>query len=190
MHVVARTRLVVATRPWIYWAVVSVLVAATAFVVHAQMASLDAARHALRETRPVLVAAAPLEPGDRISARTVDLPIALVPVGALDAVGADALARQRVATGEVLNEFDVSDRPGPAALADDGTVVVGLSDPLSRGVAVGLTVQVTADGLVLAETASIVDVDGDVTFVAVDPSDGPAVAAAAQQGIASLLFVP
>ncbi len=190
MHVVARARLAVARRPWLYWAVVSVLVAAIALVVHAQMASLDAARQAWGETRQVLVAAGPLEPGDRISSRTVDLPIALVPVGALDVVATDALARQRLAPGEVLTELDVTDQPGPAALAADGTVVVGLSDPLSRGVAIGLVVRVTADGLVLAETATVVDVDGDVTFVAVDASDGAAVAAAAQQGIASLLYVP
>ena len=90
----------------------------------------------------------------------------------------------------MLTELDVTAAPGPAARATPGTVVVALSDPLSRGVVIGLTVQVAADGLVIAETATVVDVADDVIFVAVDASAAPTVAVAAQQGIASLLYLP
>ena len=69
-------------------------------------------------------------------------------------------------------------------------MVVALSDPLARDVVAGLDVQVTADGLVLADAARVTGVVDDVIFVAVSERDGPAVAAAAQQGIASLLYLP
>ena len=59
-----------------------------------------------------------------------------------------------------------------------------------RLVAIGLDVQVAADGIVLAEAAAVVDVVDDVVFVAVREADGAVVAAAAQRGIASLLYVP
>ena len=110
--------------------------------------------------------------------------------GALEELPAGARLRQRVAHGEVLTELDIADRRGPAALADAGTLVVALSDPLSRNVTTGLPVQVAADGIVLAGSATVVDIADEIVFVAVDAVDAPAVAAAAQQGIASLLYVP
>jgi hypothetical protein len=69
-------------------------------------------------------------------------------------------------------------------------VVVALADPLGRDVAIGLEVQIAADGIVLAGTATIVEVVDDVVFVAVAAGDGAVVAAAAQRGIASLLYLP
>ena len=118
------------------------------------------------------------------------LPVAALPDGALDTLADGALVRQRIAAGEILTELDVTARAGPAALAEPGTVVVALSDPLARGVVVGLAVQVSADGVVLADDAVVSGVVDDVVFVAVSEPDGPRVAAAAQQGTASLLFLP
>ncbi len=190
MHVAARTRLALARRPWLYWLIVAVLAAMIALVVRGRVAELDDARRSWGDTRPVLVASAALEPGEPIVAVTLDIPVSLLPVGALEHLPEDARLRQRVSDGEVLTELDVVGRPGPAALADDGTLVVALSDPLSRNVAIGLPVQVAADGLVIAASATVVDLDDEIVFVAVDAGDAPAVAAAAQQGIASLLYVP
>jgi hypothetical protein len=68
--------------------------------------------------------------------------------------------------------------------------VVALSDPLARDVTIGLAVQVSADGLVVADDATVTAVVDDVVFVAVRERDGPSVAAAAQQGLASLLYLP
>lgn len=190
MHVAARVRLTLARRPWAYWSIVAALAAVPALGVHGHLVRLDEARRSWDETRPVLVATTALGPGDPILAHAVELPAALLPEGALEALPTDARLRQRVADGEVLTELDIADRRGPASLADAGTVVVALADPLSRDVAIGLEVHVAADGVVLARTATIVDVVDEIVFVAVDAGDGALVAAAAQQGIASLLYLP
>jgi hypothetical protein len=190
MHVVASARLVLARRPWVYWAVVAALASTIAVVVDARLTSLDEARRHWGATRSVLVAERRLGPGDEIAVRSVDLPRAALPPDALGDLPDGARLQQRVGTGEVLTELDVTMLPGPAGRATVGTVVVALSDPLGRGVTIGLRVQVAADGLVLAASATVVDVIDDVVFVAVDASAAPTVAAAAQQGIASLLYLP
>ncbi len=190
MHVAARARLVLARRPWIYWAGVATFAALAALAVHDEMASIAAERNSWGATRSVLVARHRLEPGDPIAADVVAMPVAVLPVGALSDDPGGARARQRVAAGEVLTELDVTSASGPAALAEPGTVVVALADPLARNVVPGLRVHVAADGLVVAESAEVTDVADDVIFVAVSERDAPGVAAAAQQGIASLLYVP
>lgn len=190
MHVVARTRFVLARRPWLYWLAVAGLAALAALTVHGRLTTLDDAEHAWGDTHTVLVATHALEPGDLIDVRSVDLPLAAVPSDALDQLPADARLLQRVAEGEVVTALDVTAQRGPAAGARPGTIVVGLTDPLSRSVTIGLSVRVVADGLVLAANGTVVEVVDDVTFVAVDPADAPAIAAAAQQGLASLLYVP
>lgn len=190
MHVAARARLVLARRPWVYWAIVVALAAALAVGVNNQLMSLDEARHNWGSTRSVLVADRPLEPGDPIEAHAVDLPVVAIPPGALDDLPDGVQLHQRLGIGEVLTQLDLTATPGPAARARPGTVVVALSDPLSRGVTIGLRVQVAADGLVIAEAATVVEVADDVIFVAVDASAAPMVAVAAQQSIASLLYLP
>jgi hypothetical protein len=49
---------------------------------------------------------------------------------------------------------------------------------------------VAAEGLLLADRATVVEVIDEVVFVAVEAADGPAVAAAAHQGLATLLHLP
>lgn len=190
MHVAARARLVLARRPWIYWAVVAALATLAAGAVHTEMSSIATERDGWGVTRSVLVAQRQLEPGDPIAADLVALPIAALPEGALTEGPVGTVVRQRVAAGEVLTELDVTSRPGPAALAEAGTVVVALSDPLARNVVPGLHVNVAADGLVVAAAAEVAAVVDDVIFVAVSEDEAPTVAAAAQQGIASLLYLP
>jgi hypothetical protein len=190
MHVVARARLVLARRPWLYWVAVGALAAAAAFAVHTGQTSIDAERQRWGTTRAVLVATRALEPGDTLFAELVDLPVAVLPDDALSEVAPGTRTRQRVTRGDVLTRVDVTSRHGPAALADPATVVVALSDPLARDVAEGLAVQVVADGVVLAASAIVSAVVDDVVFVAVSEPDGPAVAAAAQRGAASLLYLP
>ena len=190
MHVVARARLVLARRPWVYWTVV----AALAFDPRRRRrCATQLARRARNDwgaTRSVLVAERRLAPGDTVAARLVDLPLAAIPPGALDELPDGARLHQRVGDGEVVTELDITALPGPAGRATPGTVVVAMSDPLGRGVTIGLNVQVAADGLVLAESATVVEVVDDVIFVAVDASIAPTVAAAARQGVASLLYLP
>jgi hypothetical protein len=190
MHVAARARLVLARRPWIYWAVVAVLAVVAAAIVQAQMRSIATERARWGESRTVLVAAHQHEPGDALVATPVELPVAALPADVLDELPDGAVVRQRLATGEVVTGLDVTARAGPASLAEPGTVVVALSDPLARDVTIGLAVQVSADGLVVADDATVTAVVDDVVFVAVRERDGPSVAAAAQQGLASLLYLP
>jgi hypothetical protein len=190
MHVASRVRHVLARRPWIYWAVVVVLAALAATVVHDEMRSIAAERGRWGTARTVMVASRGHEPGDPVDADPTAIPLAALPDQALSEVPAGAVVRQRVADGEVLTELDVISRPGPAALAEAGTVVVALSDPLARDVAVGQSVQVSADGVVIADSATVTGVVDEVVFVAVTERDGPIVAAAAQQGTASLLYLP
>lgn len=190
MHVAARARLVLARRPWIYWAGVATFAALAALAVHGEMASIAAERNSWGATRTVLVARHRLEPGDPIQADLVAMPIAVLPAGALIDDPGEARARQRVAAGEVLTELDVASGSGPAAIAEADTVVVALADPLARNVVPGLRVHIAADGLVVAESAEVTDVVDDVIFVAVSAREAPGVAAAAQRGIATLLYVP
>jgi hypothetical protein len=190
MHVAARARLVLARRPWLYWAVVGTLATGLATGVHDRLAALERARHDWGATRSVLVAERTLGPGDPAEVRAVELPIALVPPDAVSALDEPVRLRQRIGEGEVLTVFDITVAAGPAGRAPAGTVVVALSDPLSGGIGIGLPVQVAADGLVIAESATVVETIGDVVFLAVAPSEGPMVAAAAHQGTASLLYLP
>lgn len=190
MHVAARARLVLTRRPWIYWAVVATFATLAAMAVHGQMASIEAERDRWGTTRSVLVARHQHEPGDPIRADLVALPVAALPPDALDETSAAGRVRQRVAAGEVLTELDITSARGPAATAEPGTVVIALADPLARTVVSGLRVQVAADGLVLAESAEVTDVADEVIFVAVSERDAASVAAASQQGIASLLYLP
>jgi hypothetical protein len=190
MHVVARARLVLARRPWAYWALVAILAALAAATVQGEMTSIAAARDRWGSTRTVLVARHQLEPGDPIAADPVALPIAAIPEAALEEAPGGSLVRQRVAVGEVLTELDVTAHRGPAALAEPGTVVVALSDPLAREVTPGLRVQIVADGLVIADRAQVTGVVDEVIFVAVRSGEAPAVAASTRAGSASLLYLP
>lgn len=190
MHVAARARLVLARRPWIYWSLVATLAVLAAGAVRSEMSSIAAERDAWGTTRLVLVAQRQLEPGDPVAADLVALPIAALPQDALGDQPAGAVVRQRVASGAVLTELDVTTRTGPATLAEPGRVVIALSDPLARDVEPGLRVHVAADGLLLAEDAAVTGTVDDVVFVAVTGAEAPIVAAAAQQGIASLLYLP
>jgi hypothetical protein len=190
MHVAARARLVLARRPWIYWLCVATLAALVAMSVDDRLGAIERERNAWGATQTVFVADGPLEPGDAVAARRIELPVAVLPNAALTDLTSEARMRQRAADGEVLTSLDVVARPGPAAGADDGEIVVTVSDPLARNVVVGMDVQVVADGLVLADAGRVVEVIDEVVFVAVHEHQGPIVAAAAQQGLASLLYLP
>jgi len=190
MHVAARARLVLARRPWIHWAVVATLALLAAGAVQHEMSSIARERDRWGTSRSVLVASRQLEPGEEIVAEFVSLPVAAVTGLALTEEPDGAVVRQRVGAGEILTELDVAPHPGPAALAADGEVVVAVADPLARGVVVGTEVSVAADGLIIAERATVTVVVDDVIFVAVAQDAGAAVAAASQHGIATLVYLP
>lgn len=190
MPVAATARLFLARRPWVYWAAVTVLTALIVFVVHDRMAALEAERASWGTTRRVLVADRPLAPGEPIAATMTDLPVAVIPAGAMTDLPSTARLRQRVAEGAVLVDVDVTAGPGPAAGADADTVVVAVHDELAASLTIGLAVQVAADGLVIADVATIVDLTDDVVYIAVEPADAAMVAAASGADLATLLFLP
>jgi hypothetical protein len=190
MQLITRARFELARRPWIYWTLVAALAVAVVALVRAELATIDARRDAWGTRRVVLVVDGDHAPGDEPRVRRVTLPAPAVPQSALSTVTGGARLRQHVADGEVLVDVDILAGDGPAARAPSGTVVVAIVDPLMRAVRPGARVEVAAEGTVIAAPASIADVVDEVAFVAVDPTDAAAVAAAARLGTASLLYVP
>ena len=166
------------------------LAVAAAVATHGYIARLDTERRAWGTTREVWVAVGDVAAGQPVRASTTEVPAALVPPGAVTEPPDDAVARQRVTAGEIVVDADLTAAPGPAALAGPDTVVVGLVDPLARNAAIGLHVQIAAEGVVLTETGEIVGLSDDVILVAVAARDGPIVASAAHAGLASVLFLP
>ena len=190
MHIVVRARRVLAVHPWIHWAVCVGLAVAAAFATHGYIARLDAERRAWGTTHEVWVSAENIAAGEPIRATAAAVPVALVPPAAVTELPDDAVARQRLTTGEILVGADVATAAGPAGLAAPGTVVVGLVDPLARNVAVGSTIEVSADGVVVCDEATVVAISDEVIQVAVPERDAPTVAAAAHDGLASVLIRP
>lgn len=187
---IARARTFSARHSWIRWSFVVLLAATAGLGTQRQLAAVQADRAGWGDSVDVLVATRDLVADDSIDAKTVSVPAAMVPIAALAELPTGARLRQRVTTGEILTAADITAAPGPAAAAAPGTAVVAVVDPLARSVVVGLAVRVSSEGVVLADTATIVGVADDVVFVAVPDSDAPMVAAAAQAGRASLIFLP
>ena len=190
MYITVTVRRVLARHPWIHLLICLALAIAAAAIVIRYVTALDEAARELGTTRTVIVAVSDQPPGVPLQSRRIDMPIGLVPSDAVESADADSIVRQRVSAGEVIVSADLTTPNGPAALADAGTVVVGVTDMLARNVSIGLEVQVAAEGIVLADRAKVVDVADDVIFVAVEATSAPTVALAAHDGTASLLFVP
>ena len=190
MHVSVRVRVFLAHHRWIYWLVVFALAGAVGLMVHAELRKVDTARATWGETTSVFVAIDDRAAGDLPRVERRDLPDALVPRAALRSLPAGATLRQRVTAGEVLTSTDITAVAGPAAGAATESVVVGIIDPLARGAGVGSRVRISSEGIVLADLGEVVSLADEVVFVTVSPADAPIVAAAAQAGLASILFVP
>lgn len=190
MHVVVRGRIFLARHRWVYWAIVSTIAVAIGLAVAQRIEALEAERSTWSETRTVVVATTDLEPDGPIIVEHRSLPLAALAPTALDSIPSGARLHQRVSQGEVIVAADIVAGTGPARHADPGTVVVGIVDPLSPSPSIGLRVQVSSEGVLLAADATIVDVVGDVIYVAVDERDGPVTAAAAQSGFVSVIFLP
>lgn len=192
MHVAARLRYVLARHRWLYWAAVLLLGGATALVVASATAAVDDARRSWGETRPVLVATADLVPGDPLdgAAELRALPVPMIPAAALGAARAGAVARQHVATGEVVVSADVAATASPQALIPAGWSAVAVAEAVPTGAVTGDEVTAVAEGVVLAARGVVVGRSGDAVLVAVPDGDGPAVAMAAASGTLALLLVP
>ena len=190
MPVAPTIRRFTAQHRWLHPVLATVLATLVAAALWAQFERVDDARRRWDERRTVLVADGAHEPGDSLRTRERDLPITAIPPSAVvaDTDVAGSIARQRLADGEVLVDVDLAAPIGPAALADDGTVTVAIGDSLVPTAPIGASVTIAADGLTIADRATVVGGTDGVVFVAVDPAAGPLVALAAQQRTASILF--
>jgi len=190
MHIAVRARLVVARHPWVYWAACVLIAALAAMLVGRYASALDEARRSWGTSRRVIVANADHLPGEPLDAESTTMPLAVLPSGAIQSFEPGAIVRQRVTAGEIVVEADLAVPGGPAALADAGTLVIGIHDPLAAKVRIGLDVQIASDGVVLADEGRVVDLSDGVVFVAVDAPAAAMVAAAAHSGTATIVFVP
>lgn len=192
MSVTVKARRALARRPWIYWTACLAVAAAVSAMVGGHVAGLDDARRRWATGEPVLVATIDHLPGDVLKAELVEMPLAVVPPDAVgsNAGSSEAIVRQRVAIGEVVVAADLTALGGPASLADRGTLVVGITDPLARDVRIGLEVQIVAEGIVLADRARVVGLADEVVYVAVEARAAATVAAAAHDASVSIVFIP
>lgn len=192
-RVLPALRLALARSPWIRWLVIAAAAMTSGWLVLGQLQAVEEARQSWTQPRTVFVAVLDHAAGDVLVVEERSLPQAAVPSSALLEAPDASVARQRIGAGEVVTLADVASGSGPAAVADDDDVVVAISDPLLQGamsnVSVGLRVAVHSEGIVLAESARIVAIDGDVVFVALHRNDASTVSAAAQTRMASLAFL-
>jgi hypothetical protein len=190
MHIAVNARRVLARHPWIYWAACLVVAGLAAMLAGRYVSALDTARHGWGTTGRVVVADVEHLPGEPLRAETVTMPLAVIPPGAVESFEAGTVVRQRITAGEIVVHADLAAPSGPAALAETGTLVVGITDPLAAGARVGLAVQIASEGIVLADEGRVVGLADGVILVAVEASAAATVAAAAQRGAATVVFVP
>ena len=113
----------------------------------------------------------------------------MVPASALTVVPPAAVARQRVAAGEVLVELDVVTGHLPVALVPPGWRGVAVAETVPSGAVVGDLVAAASGGVIVADDGVIVGRAESTVVVAVPAADAPAVAAAANAGDLTLLLV-
>lgn len=188
MKIAASCRLFLLRRPWIYWIVVATAAVTVGLVVRDRLRSIDAQRSAWGETRLVWIAERDVDVGDIATVSLREFPIAMIPAAAVTPDTDVGIVRQRLRRGEIVVDADLGAGSGPAALADDGQVVIAVDDPLISTADPGATVAVYAEGLELTRGGRVMTSADGVVLVAVDERDAPVVAAAARLGTASLGF--
>jgi hypothetical protein len=192
MHPVARLRHVLARRPWLYWLAVLALAAAAGLVVADAAAGIDAARRSWGTTRPVAVTTVDVAPGETVSGRIAvrSVPEPMIPPDALEEVAPTAIARQRLAAGEMVMAHDVAATDGPQALIPDGWRAVAVAELVPSGAAAGDAVSVASGGILVTDDGVVVGELAEGVLVAVPSDVAATVAHAAVTGELSLLLEP
>ena len=131
-----------------------------------------------------------VRPGDAVAGVTERraIPAPAVPDRALSDVDDAALARQHIAAGEIVVEYDVLASAAPQAMIPDDWLAVALAESVPSGVRTGDAVGVASGGIVLAADALVVGVAGDAVLVAVPGDEAPQVAQAIATGDVALLI--
>ncbi|HUF96963.1 MAG TPA: SAF domain-containing protein [Ilumatobacter sp.] len=188
-----RIRRVLTRRPWLYWIIVVGLAAVLATATRSNLAEVQRERESWGGTTTVWVATADISAGQTVrehaAARHVAL--AMTPVHAVnDITDLDGVARQRISVGEIITTVDVTATDDQLALVPVGWLAVVVTESPRSGATKGSQVQLTADGVVIADEALVIgEVDGS-TLVAVPADVAPLVPMAAQSGTLTLLRVP
>ena len=175
MHLLARVRLMVARHPWTYWFVIAVVAGVVAVSAAAAIASVDTARRSWGAQATVWTTTSALSPGEAMAVAARQVPVAVVPAGAVTHSPAGTVARQRLGPGEIVTIDDVA-ASGPAGLVPPGWVAFAVAaspDHFSTGdhVEVYSADQLVADGLVVD--------DGDPQMMIAIPTAAASTMAAA-----------
>lgn len=182
-------RRILARRPWLYTALVSLLAVGAAATVHSELEGVERARAGWGDVRNVLVAAEHIEPGMPLTVESRSVPVALVPEGAIDDA-AGLVARQRIGIGEIVADSDVARGASELALVPDGWLAVPVVESTPSGATVGEQLQIVSEGIVVTTDAVMIGRIGDAMLLAVRSDVAAPVAAAAEQGRITLLRVP
>lgn len=192
-----RFRLMVARRPWVYWAVVAVVAGVVAWTTTGLVRDATASVRRFGPLVDVPVAARSLPMGTVLGEDDVvwrSLPAGVLPAEALEPSPVGRTAWVPLVEGEplVVSKFAPVGSTGVAALLPAGAralavpVVVG-NPSLQRGDRVD--VLLTVDGSpteAVAGGAMVLDVTADVVTVAVAVEDAPRVAFALSRGVVTL----
>jgi hypothetical protein len=192
MNPVARTRHVLARRPWLYWIAVLLVAGITGLVVADAAAGIDEARRSWGTTQPVVVAAVDVAAGQALAELTEvrSLPAPMVPADAVDELPPAASARQRIAAGEIVIAHDVAATAGPRALIPEGWRAVAVAETVPSGAAVGDDVAVASGGIVVTDDGVVVGELEEGVLVAVPADVAAQVAQASAAGDVSLMLEP
>ncbi len=190
MSVATRVRFTLARRPWIRWMAVVALALTVAQIVRNTDADLARAREQWEETRTVLVASQPHEPGEEFVVEVREYPVVAVPPGSIHEIPPGSITRRHLGAGQVVVDEHLTGGSGPTALAESGQVVVAVTHAGSAPPPIGTRVQIVGEGILLSTGATVVGVDGAVSWVAVSELDAPVVADGARRNLVSLVLVP
>jgi hypothetical protein len=188
MLLIARARVAIARHPLLYWiaivccAVVAGLVAASA--VH----GVETQRQSWGSTRSVWVATSTHRAGDPLQVSLHEVPAAVVPDAVVQADPSQRPARQAIAAGEVITEFDVAGE-GVLALVPDDAVALAVATATGAVFQLGDPVVVFETGQLLA-AGTIVAVADEAVMVAVPRTAAGAVGRAALDGTAVIGLSP
>lgn len=183
MGVIPRLRMVMGSRPWIYWLCASVIALIITASMRCTQAEVQRARDRWGTTSAVLVASRNIAPGERLDGAVIqrELPRAMVAAMALDVLPTGATARQRIAAGEIVVGLDVATRAGPLALLPAGWLAVAVPDQRSELFAVGDAAVVLSGGETISDSAIVVGVIENDVLVGVPQTTAAAVADAVNQ---------
>lgn len=186
-----------------WWVIVAAAALGPLWFVNGLVVQANEAQQAWGETRSVFVATAVVEVGEGVhgAVESQVLPVVAVPDGAVEIVGVDVVARERIHPGEVIVGARVSGSGvGLAERLPEGTSAIAVpSGPGWPPLAIGDVVDLHAtlnelvggqpETLRVAERAVVVDVGERAVTVAVPRTQVSATANALSRGVITVALV-